>query len=142
MKQKQKHETEYEIWADLGLVGNTEKKIGPIMSNFWGRFFHVLMGKKIFFENTVASALKNSIICTSFIKTFFEFLGDKKWAKYSPGDTSLWDFFVMTLKALHIQQVIARSASFDQLGLKNIFYDVQFNWFDLFINIMPKLILV
>ena len=26
--------TEIEIWAGLGPVGNTEKKIGPIMSNF------------------------------------------------------------------------------------------------------------
>ena len=39
--------TEYEIWADFGPVGNTEKKVGgPIMSNFWGRFFHVFRGKK------------------------------------------------------------------------------------------------
>ena len=28
------YETEYEIWADFGPVGNTEKKTGPIMSNF------------------------------------------------------------------------------------------------------------
>ena len=29
------YETEYEIWADLGLVGNTEKNNwGPFMSNF------------------------------------------------------------------------------------------------------------
>ena len=26
--------SEYEIWAGIGLVGSTEKKIGPIMSNF------------------------------------------------------------------------------------------------------------
>ena len=39
------------MWADFGHVGNTEKKIGPIM-----RFFHVFMGKK----NIVASALKSS----------------------------------------------------------------------------------
>ena len=26
--------TEYEIWADFKPVGNTEKKDGPIMSNF------------------------------------------------------------------------------------------------------------
>jgi hypothetical protein len=29
------------ILADFGLVGNTEKKIRPIFSNFWGQFFHV-----------------------------------------------------------------------------------------------------
>ena len=27
-----------EIWAGFGPVGNTEKEIGPIMSNFWGQF--------------------------------------------------------------------------------------------------------
>ena len=26
--------TEYEFWADFWLVGNNEKKIGPVMSNF------------------------------------------------------------------------------------------------------------
>ena len=26
--------TEYEIWADFGGASNTEKRIGPIMSNF------------------------------------------------------------------------------------------------------------
>ena len=42
--------TEIEIWAVFGPVGNTEKKnVGPIMSNFRGRFFHVFMGK-IFFR--------------------------------------------------------------------------------------------
>ena len=37
---------EIEIWAGFGSVGNTEEKIGSIMSNFWGRFYHVFMGKK------------------------------------------------------------------------------------------------
>ena len=40
------YETEIEIWAGFGPVGNTEKKLGPIMTNFWGRFFHVFVGKK------------------------------------------------------------------------------------------------
>ena len=26
--------TEFEIWAGFGLVGSTEQKLGPIMSNF------------------------------------------------------------------------------------------------------------
>ena len=40
--------TEFEIWAGFGPVGNTaKKKLGPIMSNFRGQFFHVIMGKKI-----------------------------------------------------------------------------------------------
>ena len=38
--------TENEIWAGFGPVGNTEKKWGPIMSNFSERLFHVFMGKK------------------------------------------------------------------------------------------------
>ena len=33
------------IWASWHY---RKKKIGPIMSNFWGRFFHVFMGKKMF----------------------------------------------------------------------------------------------
>ena len=37
--------TEYEIWADFGLVGNTKKNLGPIMCNFWEQFFHVFRGK-------------------------------------------------------------------------------------------------
>jgi hypothetical protein len=40
--------TEIEIWAGFGPVGNTEKKFGPILSNFWGCFFHVFMGTKKF----------------------------------------------------------------------------------------------
>ena len=31
--------TENIIWAGFGLIGNTEKKFGPIMSNFLGHFF-------------------------------------------------------------------------------------------------------
>ena len=38
--------TENEIWASFWPVGNTEKKFGPIMSNFCGWFFHVFRGKK------------------------------------------------------------------------------------------------
>ena len=33
--------TEIEIWAGFRPVGSTEKKLGLIMRNFWGRFFHV-----------------------------------------------------------------------------------------------------
>ena len=47
--------TEIEIWAGYGPIGSTEIKVsGPIMSNFWGWFFHVFRGKKKiqnFFEN-------------------------------------------------------------------------------------------
>ena len=49
----------YEVWADLGPVGNTEKKIWAIKySIFEGGFCYVFMGKK----NVVASALKSCII--------------------------------------------------------------------------------
>ena len=37
--------TGIEFWAGLGPVGITEKKLGPIMSNFLGRFFQFFMGK-------------------------------------------------------------------------------------------------
>ena len=36
--------TGIEIWPGFGLVGITEKKIGPIMSKFLGWFFQVFMG--------------------------------------------------------------------------------------------------
>ena len=36
-------EQKNQIWASFGTVGNTEKAIGPIMSNFWG-FFQSLRG--------------------------------------------------------------------------------------------------
>ena len=38
--------TGIEIWAGFGPVGITEKKIGPIMSNFWGGFFMFSRSKK------------------------------------------------------------------------------------------------
>ena len=54
------------IWAGIGPIGNTEKKkFGPIMSNFWGQFFHVFGCNKriqLFFENVAASTLKSCII--------------------------------------------------------------------------------
>jgi len=39
------YETDIEIWAGFGPVGNTEKN-GLIMSNFRGRIFHVFGQKK------------------------------------------------------------------------------------------------
>ena len=58
--------TEYEIWADFGPVGNTEKKrwvadceqlLREVFSCFQGQIFFLN-----FFENTIASALKSCII--------------------------------------------------------------------------------
>ena len=39
-----------EIWAGFGPVGKTEKKIGPIVSNFWGWFFFMFSGAKKFLD--------------------------------------------------------------------------------------------
>ena len=43
--------TGIEICAEFGPVGITEKKLGPIMSNFLGQFFQVFMGKKLAFQD-------------------------------------------------------------------------------------------
>ena len=62
--------TENVIWADFWPVG---KKIGPIMSNFWGRFFHVFMDKK----KCLKFFWKHCSICTEKlhnISLFFHFL--------------------------------------------------------------------
>ena len=107
--------TENVIWAGFGPIGNTEKKkLGPIMINFWQRFFHVFGCKKnlsFFFENVIASALKRCIL--SFENFFLDFfLRLKLWKNPSQiglnsqsivycsiGDTSLRDFYIMTLDA-------------------------------------------
>jgi hypothetical protein len=61
----QSHYREVDFYEKFGfrLVGNAEKEIGLIMSNFCGQFFQVFKGKKHFeiFENNVASALKRCI---------------------------------------------------------------------------------
>ena len=79
--------TEIGFWAGFGQYW--KKKFRPIMSNFWARFFHVFGCKKIF--------------------DFF-FLPPKTWKNRpqiglnsqsilycSIGDTSLRDFYIMTL---------------------------------------------
>jgi hypothetical protein len=45
--------TEIKIRAGFGPVGNTEKKIGLIMSNFRGQLFHVFMGKKKYLKKYI-----------------------------------------------------------------------------------------
>ena len=40
------YETEIEIWAGFGPVGNTEKKIGADYEQLLRAVFHVFMGKK------------------------------------------------------------------------------------------------
>ena len=59
--------TEYEILADFGLVGNTEKQIWD--ATYEG-VFYVFMGK-IIIKNIVASALKVYIKLLEFISLFF-----------------------------------------------------------------------
>ena len=39
---------EIEIWAVFGPDGNTVKKLWPIISDFWGQFFHVFIDKRNF----------------------------------------------------------------------------------------------
>ena len=52
--------TEIEIWAGLGPVGNTEKKIGADYEQHLWTFF-IIFSWAIFFKNIVLSALKSSI---------------------------------------------------------------------------------
>ena len=53
------------IWAGFGPIGNAEKKkFGPIMSNFWGRFFNVFMGEKKW---------KHCSVCTEKLHRYFFF---------------------------------------------------------------------
>ena len=57
--------TEYEIWADFGPVGNTEKKIWADYEQLLRPFFSCFRGQKKmlkFLKNIVASALTSCII--------------------------------------------------------------------------------
>ena len=56
------YETEIEIWAGLGPVGNTEKKIGADYEQLLRSVFSCFQGQtKNFFLNIVVSALKSCI---------------------------------------------------------------------------------
>ena len=77
------HGTGYEIWADLGPVGNTEKKkFRADYEQLLRPVFHVFMGKKKcynVFKNIVVSALESCIISLLyFFLSFFEFFFGKK----------------------------------------------------------------
>ena len=84
--------TKIEIRAGFGPVGITEKKLGPIMSNVFGRLFQVFMGKKneekkLFFslkkiqkKNQTFYRLRSILNCVLLHL-----------------DTSLLDFSIMTL---------------------------------------------
>ena len=101
--------TENVIWAGFGPIGNTEKKsLGRLWATFQDGFFMFSGEFFYFFENVVASALKSCIIT---IWEIFKFcLPLKTWKTryqiglnsqsivYWPiGDTSLRDFYIMTL---------------------------------------------
>ena len=75
--------TGYVIWTGFGPVGNTKKKIGPIMINFWRRFFHVFGGKKKFKKKILKLILCSFSVRTlqHFQKTFNIFLHPKTWKK-------------------------------------------------------------
>ena len=47
--------TEIETWAGFRPVGSTEKKLGPIMSNFWGQFFMFSWAKKCLKSKAVST---------------------------------------------------------------------------------------
>ena len=67
---------EFCFWAIWAAWTKLKNDIGPIMSNFWGCFFHALRGKTIpnfFFENIVAFPL-NSCINVSYEFYFSIFL--------------------------------------------------------------------
>ena len=50
-------EQELRFGLDLGQLAVQKKRSGPIISNFWGCFFHTFMGKKKFnLKNIVASS--------------------------------------------------------------------------------------
>ena len=53
-------EQELIFGLDLGWLALLKKNFGPIMSNFFGRFFQVFMGKKMN-KNSEASILKSCI---------------------------------------------------------------------------------
>ena len=78
-------------------------------ATFEGGFLKFSWPKNVnFLKKNVASALKSCIICISFIILLFEFFGSKeaKYSRsivfYSTGDTSLRDFYIMTLQIIII----------------------------------------
>ena len=106
--------TENVIWAGFGPIGNTEKKsLGRLWATFEDVFFMFSGEKKnlkFFFENVVVSAQKSCIISIWEKKIIVFFLPLKTWKNRpqiglnsqsivycSIGDTSLRDFYIMTL---------------------------------------------
>ena len=63
------YRTENEIWIGFGFVGYTKKDLGSIMSNFWGRFFHVFSSKIFIFRYCNVRSKKFHI--KDILKTFF-----------------------------------------------------------------------
>ena len=128
--------TGIQIWAGVGPVGITEKKkiFGPIMSNFWGWFFHVFMGQKKeekkcnvctkgqFISNAIYGLLTSPKKQTNgriFLFAFLLFSANKsnssKFLRESMACQSVF-WFYLTFKKLH------------KMKLKNIFKHFQL-WF-------------
>jgi hypothetical protein len=90
---------EQKMW--FGLVGNTEKKkFGLIMSNFWGRFFHVFRGKK----KCLTFLKKDCSVCTKKLHKIFykrgSLLGNEEIDFW--GDSQVFDFFPYEMKKIKV----------------------------------------
>ena len=95
----------YGLWAMVWAGLDYEiKGSRPIISNFWGPFFSLFRGKKIFynlFENTVVSAMKSCII--PFYNSFFFQKSSKFW-KQQIMSYKFWLFFLDSiLQSLFLQ---------------------------------------
>ena len=60
------HGTEFEIWAGLGPVGSTGKKLGQLLATFEASFFMVSWAKKIDFFKKYCSVLTKKLHNISF----------------------------------------------------------------------------
>ena len=96
----------------LGRLAILKKNGGPIISNFWGRFFQVFWGKKIsYLKKNIYTSVRTKKLHKNnffnFFKNLLKFIFDLFliffWLKLcmivycSTGDTSLRDFYTMTL---------------------------------------------
>ena len=64
---------EIDIWVGFGPVSSIEKTIGPIISKFWGQFFHVFIIKLLFRKKTHYSVRTKKLHNISFVKIFLDF---------------------------------------------------------------------
>ena len=92
---------------------------GPIMSNFWGWFFHVFGCKNVFFSISFGKCcrVRTENLHNINLRFFFSIFWPPKTWKNRPqiglnsqsivycsiGDTSLRDFYIMTLGTRHLK---------------------------------------